>query len=624
MKLRTTLILLVVVAGLALFIKFYESKQPGTEEAARRAQNVLNFDRDKLDGIVIQNGDDRIELRHHDGKWRLETPIKDQADSGAVDSLVSDLEFWQKDNTIPAQDIEKEKNGLAEYGLNKPKLRLQLLGKGMPPEILFGKEAAIEGKMYVRFDNSRDVFIAAQSVRNDIAKKPEDFRDRKLTELTTAQVERVLLKTSAGEIELQKKGDHWQIVKPLRARGDDQKISDLIAQVTTARIEKFVADDRGDLRPYGLAEPRGSMTLFAEGKNNQGQMLQIGALPEKEKNEVYVRFAARNGVYTLPKKIETILNTKPDDLRDRHLVRFETNILDRITIEAPGKTKTVLARKDQNWTMANRNNEAANAEEVSRLIETLQTEQVTRFVADVASDLARYGLDKPQLIVTLSSFASENTAETKAGEEPFATIAFGKVEGNEVYARLGDEPFIVAVQRSLLDKIFADPLQWQSVGIFNYKPEQVHRLSVVTDHEETFVRGPHRQWQPLKGEREVNQVHIKSLLNTLTTLRAVRWVGSTTAEHQLEKPQLVITFTTSPDDKALHKLTVGASNNQGMWFARTDEKPGTFLLSQPDLNALRLPLVRQPTPAPSVSASPGASASPVVSPTPTPSATPSG
>jgi Domain of unknown function (DUF4340) len=622
MKLRTTLILFVIVVGLVLFIKYYESKRPGTEEAERRAQNVLNFDRDKLEGIVIQNGDDRIELRRQDNKWRLEGPIKDQADNGAVDTLVSNLEFWQKDNTIPSKEIEKEKGGLAEYGLSKPKLRLQLLGKEMPPEILFGKEAALEGRMYVRFGNARDVFIAAQSVRNDIAKKPEDFRDRKLTELTTAQVERVLLKTLAGEIELQKKNEHWQIVKPLRARGDDQKIADLIAQVTTARIEKFVADDRGDLRPYGLAEPRGSITLFGEGKNNQGQMLQIGSVPEKEQNEVYVRFAARNGVYTLPKKIETILATKPDDLRDRHLVRFETNILDRITIDAPGRAKTVLARKDQTWSIVNRNNQPANAEEVSRLIETLQTEQVTRFVADVASDLAKYGLDKPQLVVTLSSFASENTAETKAGEEPFATIAFGQVEGNEVYARLGDEPFVVAVQRSLLDNIPADPLQWQSVGIFEYKPEQVHRLGVVTDHEDVFVRGAHKQWQLLKGAGEVNQVHMKSLLNTLTTLRAVRWAGAAAAEHQFEKPQLVITFTTSPDDKAQHKLTVGASNNEGMWFARTEEKQGTFLLSQPDLEALRLPLMKQPSPSPSASPSPAVSASPVVSPAPTASATP--
>jgi len=36
MKARTTLILLVVVVAIGAYIKFYESKRPNTEEAARQ------------------------------------------------------------------------------------------------------------------------------------------------------------------------------------------------------------------------------------------------------------------------------------------------------------------------------------------------------------------------------------------------------------------------------------------------------------------------------------------------------------------------------------------------------------------------------------------------------------
>ena len=447
MKTKTTLLLLTVVVALGVYIKFYESKRPNTVEARQQAQNMVNLDREKLDEIVIQNGDDKIELRRQDRKWRIEAPFKDQADTGAIENFLADLENWQKYDTIPAKEIAKDKSRLDEFGLSKAKLRLKLLGKDTPPEIVFGGDAAFEGKMYVRLDTN-DVFLAGQSVRNDISKKPEEFRDKKLTDLTTAQVTRALLKTAAGEMELEKKADHWEIVKPLRARGDDQKIGDLLAQITTARIQQFVAEDRGDLHPYGLAEPRGSITLFAA-DDKKGQMLQIGGVPEKEKDQVYVRFAARNAVYTLPKKIEEVLGTKPSDLRDRHLVRIDMDILDRITIDAAGKGKTVLARKAESWTIASRNNQPANSGEVNRLLDLLKNEQVTKFVEDVASDLPKYGLDKPQLQLTFSSFASENTAETTAGEHPFATVAFGKTDGDNVYARLGDEPFVVAVRTRL-------------------------------------------------------------------------------------------------------------------------------------------------------------------------------
>ena len=614
MRFRTTLVLFALTAALVVFIKFYETKRPNTEEANRRAQNVINFERDKIDGIVIQNGEERIELKRADKKWRLESPVKDLADGSTIDGLLFDLEDWKKDATISGKEIEADKSRMAEYGVAKAKLRLKLQGADAPPGILFGNNAALEGKTYVRLENSKDVFLAAQSIKNQISKKPEEFRDRKLTDTVATQVIRLSLKTAAGEMELQKQGDHWQIVKPLRARADDQKVNDLIAQITTSRIAQFVADDAGDLHPYALTEPRGTVTIFTA-DDKQGQILQIGGVPEKEKDQIYVRFAPRKFIYTLPNKIETILSTRPNDLRDRHLVRFDQNQLDRITIDVPGKTKTVLSRKDQNWTIVNRNNRLANAAEARRLIDLLAGEQVTNFVADVASDLPKYGLDKPQLTVTLSSFASENTAETQAGEHPLATIAFGKIDGENIFARVGEEPFVVAVRRSTLDNIFADPLQWQELAIFKFKPEQIHRLSLFTDHEQSLIRGANNQWQWVSGSGPINTVKVQALLNTLASLHAVRWIANV-PPGTFDKPSFVISFTTSPDEKAQHKLTIGESSPDGTSMARADEQEGAFVISNSDLRALRGELVQPPSPSPSASASPSVATSPMTAPTP--------
>ncbi len=627
MNWRTTLILAVIaVAGVAYF-RFFEMKRPGTEEAGRQVKNMVNFDRSKIDGIIIQNGDQKIEIRRRDNKWRLETPIRDQADSAVVESLLSDLENWQKEGTIPAKEIDADKSKLAEYGLNNPKLKLKLLGRDRPPEILFGKDAAMENRMYVRFQNSKETFVAGQSVKKDIDKKPEEFRDKKLTDLSTAEVRRVVLKTPAGEMELEKKNAHWEILKPLRARADDQKVNDLISQVTSARIGGFVAEDRGDLRPYGLAEPRGSITLFNQeqksdqktgigesikvaGRDDQGQMLQIGSVPEKEKDQVYVRFAPRGSVYTLPKKVEDILNAKPADLRDNHLVRIDTNILDRITINAPEKAKTVLARKDNDWTIVSPYNAPADSGAVKRMIDTLQKERVKKFVEDVASNLPNYGLDKPQLELTFSSFASENTAESKAGEEPFATIAFGKEDDDTVYARLTDEPFVVAVRRGFVDQISADPLRWQDLSIFKFKPEQIHQVSVTTDKELSLERDQNKQWHWLKGAGAINQANLQSLLKTLSNLYAMRWLGATTLQHGFGKPQLMVAFTTSPDNKTTHNLIIGAQNNDGTLCARMDGRDGTFTISNTDFNSLDLPLQQPATASPSPTAAVTVSPSP--------------
>jgi hypothetical protein len=301
----------------------------------------------------------------------------------------------------------------------------------------------------------------------------------------------------------------------------------------------------------------------------------------------------------LPKKIEEALTTKPADLRDYHLVRIDTNVLDRITIDVPGKGKTVLARKDGNWTIASRNNAPADSRAVRRLIDILQNQRVTTFVEDVASNLPKYGLDKPRLQITFSSFASENTAETKAGEEPFATLSFGKEDGDNVYARLTDEPFVVTARRGLLGQISADPLQWQELSIFKFKPDQIHRLSITTDKELSLERGENNQWHWLKGTGQIDEKNVQLLLNTLSSLHAARWRGATKPQDGLEKPQLTLAFTTSPDDKTTHRLIIGAPANDGTWSAHVDGSEGTFAISDSDLNSLRLPVVAQPSPTPS-------------------------
>ena len=106
----------------------------------------------------------------------------------------------------------------------------------------------------------------------------------------------------------------------------------------------------------------------------------------------------------------------------------------------------------------------------------------------------------------------------------------------------------------------------------------------------------------------------------LSNLRAVRWVGPTIPQHGFDKPQLAISFTTSPDDKISHRLFVGSAAGDGAWFAHVDEREGTFIINDSDFNVLRLPLAIPPGSPPAPAA--GAKASPVPSATAPPVSSP--
>ncbi len=582
MKPRTTLLLLLVAGGLFAFIKLYESKQPTTREAAERDQYVVSFDRDKVTGVDIANKEDRIEIRKQGGDWRLQKPVVDRADNSAVEQLLDSIEHLRKDTALDEKNGEDQ---MKEFGLTHSQLRVKILAPIGPPEILLGNDAAVDGKTYLGIDRSKTVYVADSSIKTQLSKKADDFRDHRVTSLDATQVNKIIL----GQIEAEKVQDHWQLRKPINARGDDQKINDLIAQIINTRIDSFVPG-KGNPVAYGLAEPAITVSLFNPAVKDP-EVLELG---NREKDKVYARLAARNAICLLPKTVQDAVAKKPNDLRDRHLLRLNLDIVDRVNVEPAGKEKIVLARKEEAWEIKSLNNRPANATAVKGLAGALQDETVTAFVADVSAELAKYGLDKPQMKVTFSSYASSNTPESAAGERPVETVSFGKIEGDNVYARLENEPFIVSVKKTILDSIYPDATQWQDLAIYKLKPEEITALDVTRPGQsEIALERAKGVWKLTKGPAPLNDANVQSFCNTFAGLHAVRWL----APGQPVIPSLTVAAAAG---KTAIKLNIGQPVAD-MWVATAEGLPGTFLLSKPDVEALQLPLAGAPKPAPSVS-----------------------
>jgi hypothetical protein len=604
MKLRNTILLLILGVGLFAYIRFVDSKKLSTEELLAQKGKVVDVDRSGADAVTIRNSEGSIQLKKNsEGNWLLESPVKDRADSLAIATLFTSLEGLRME-PIPAG-----KNG--EYGLTKGDVSIKVNGK-TSFELLIGKETAVEGKVYMRIEGKDTAYVASKDLRDQASKGIKDWRDRKLSDLTATQVNKVIVKTAKGEVEAEKTSNHWSLTRPFKGRADDQKVIDLISNATTPRIEEFVADSK-DLGAFGLNEPRATVTFHAEGVK-EPVVLQIGnAKPVEKKDEkkpepekpaapthVYVKLSNRDGVFTVPVAIESLLNTQPNDLRDQNLMRVQSDMVDRITLEAPGGQKIVLGRNGEEWVrkVEKQNDTPVSSGAANKLLSDLTTMKVERFVADVAGDLKQYGLDAPIATVMLSSYSTEGTPETKPGERPLARLFLGKFEGDAGYAKLDDEPFIVAVPASIREGIWTDPLQWQELKIQELKGDDVASFEITRAGQPAlaFDRDKDKKWKLAKGDGVVSQGAAESLVNTLANLRAVRWAGATAAAAQgLDKPNVIIQFTLA--DKKTGKLTVGSNTPEEMWHATLEGKAGTFLLSKPDFDALNGSLIETPKPA---------------------------
>ncbi len=640
MKFKNTFLLFVVAVAIGAYLWFVDRKIPTTKESQDNKDRVFVdehnrvIDRDKITAIAIKTPETKIDLKRDGANWKVEAPVKDRADSGAMSSLLTSIELLRSESTIDNDGKGVSRDQLKDYGLSDPATKMTLTVDGKPVQLLIGKDTAIENRVYAMLDGAKSVKVIASSLRSEISKKVDEFRDRKLSDLSLGQIKKAVIKLPIGEIEVEKTNDHWSLVRPLKARGDDSKIGDTISQALTARVESFVADT-SKLGEYGLEQPRGTVTLTVEGQD-QPQVITIGGNPkdEKEKEKVYARLSSRDAVVLLPKTIETLLTVRPNDLRDKKLVQFNSDLVDRITIEPAGKDKLVLARNGTaGWVRKADKDIEINSSVVTRLLGDLAAATVTNFVADVATELPKYGLDTPAVKVTLSAFSSENTAETKAGEKPIVAVLFGKVNESEVYAKLDDEPFVLSTSKTILDSIVNDPVQLQPLEIYKHKAEDIASFEIVREAQPTllsFTRDKDKNWKLAKGDDKVDTVNVQSLVNTLASLHAVRWVGPVTPEYGFEKPNAVVTFKTA--DGTTGKFTIGGASPDEMRYATADGIAGVFLIAKPDFEAfgtalLDKPTTVAPTPVPAsgavpAPAKPGAATPPVTTPPPPPAPAP--
>ena len=597
MKTRTTLLLALLAAGCFAYLWFVERHQESTRDAAESATKVLSFDRDKLDSLSLRNGSTQLELRKKDGVWQMEQPHQDRADTSAVDRLLGLLEGLRYDSKI---DLSKEQEPelLKEFGLADSETTLRFrAGAGKELELVLGKDSPIGQKLYVQLRGQHSAFVVRNELRGRITASPDEYRDHRLSATPVSSVEKLTIRSGEGEIQLQRSGNHWDLVKPLRARAASSKVNDLLAGMLTAQVSQFLAE--APTPEQALSEPRATVTMSVEGEK-EPLVLLVGAAPTGDdgKDKCFAKLSSRAAVTVLSNAaLDPLIKARPNDLRDRKLIRVASDIVDRITIEPHGRPKIVVARKGENWVLKSGESESTiNEILASKLLADLQSAEATNFVADVAADLSQYHLSEPSLRVTLSSYASENRVEFDAGEKVLAKLLFGPPEGDNAYCKLDDEPFVVAASKNLIGSIPSDAILLQPLDVVDFNPDDVVKISSRKGSDTTVLEKRDGVWK-VSGEGSVNLPAVQAMLSLVSHLRTPKWIGPVDPASQgLEKTEFELNFESKKGDQTSSlKLSVGSPyEGENSLHATVSSKPGTFSLNKADKDILSAPLLHHP------------------------------
>jgi hypothetical protein len=594
MKPRTTLVLLGVAIALAAFIFSLDRCSQNTRDRREHAARVVEVNRTDIDGITIHSGSGLIKVKAEEDAWKMVAPWQDDADAGVIDQLLDAIQNLRPEDVIT--DLgkgDKKRQMLKDFGLNKSKLRLKLDGRRALPELEFGQDTAVQGLGYLHMENDDAVYVVPNDLKKIVSRTPEDFRDHRMTPFLTTLINRAVFQVSGGQIELAKEQDNWQLIRPIKARASNDAVVDILTKMNQTQIAKFVSEIKSNPGSYGLDSPADVLTLY--GGEGEKFEIEIGSAVPSNPQAVYAGLPERNTVVEVSKEFVSLFNITPNDLRDRKVARLNSDLIDRITIENAGQPKIVLARDENRWRFLSPENAAANSISVHRLIQEINDDEVVEFVSDTATDLAKYGLDQPKLRMTFSSYSSENTAESNAGEAVLSTLEFGNSANGITYARLEEEPYIFSIADQTFGDLPKTIFSFRSLDIFDLKRDELISVNVEKAGEEPLdlVRDAKGAWG-LKGhENRQNDGQIQLFLTALTGLRAAAWAGDPNPGYGFDRPSLEIKITyQSGEHQREADLKFGKANSGNQHYAMRTEQEGVFLVDDEQFNQLKASLKR--------------------------------
>lgn len=389
-----------------------------------------------------------LSLEKKNGSWRIVKPKPGKAEQTAVSDLLNAL----RDLTASGwEDGPKDKKA---YGLDKPRAEIVLGIKGATTaeRFLVGGNTKSGLLTYVHQAASPSIAVVKLDDAKKLLAPALSYRDRSIMTFAKARADQIELTKAGTTIVLAKQKDAWKMTQPVSADADADAVNDLLGDLSSLKASQIAGE--GDLVKFGLDKPEllkltvrvqpepkpkpkpaskpttttaaatqattraatkpATQPMVASKPATQSAVASKPATkpaPEKpRKPKTHVLLVAKKGdkVYAaLPKgKLIYELSTSVYDnlaaeLHQRKPIEFETSKVVSVNV-AGGEKPLEFARKDDTWSYVPDPHLSIDEKKVKDMLTGLHDLKAERFLSYTAKDLKPFGLDAPDLTVTIT------------------------------------------------------------------------------------------------------------------------------------------------------------------------------------------------------------------------------
>ena len=426
-RLISTLILIVVLAGLGGYIYFVDRERPvaGTEEAKPKAFDVSP---ENIEEVQITNAaGEKARVQRVDANWLLVEPEKADGDATAVASVTSSVASLEVQRVV-----DENPSDLTQYGLNPPKIDVAFRVKDQQDfqRLLVGDKTPTGGDLYAKKANENKVFLISSFLDSSFNKTAFDFRDKTILKFEREMADGVEIVSGPTTLQLSRMGTEWRLLKPVAVRADYAGAEGIITRLSTGQMQRVVANEAADLRQYGLDRPSVSATVSS---GSSRATLLLGRATE---GGFFAKDAARPVVFTVDEGLATELKKTVADLRRKDMFDARSFTANRIELRRGAESVTFEKTKEgEKDVWKNASGQVADSAKVEDLMTKLSNLRALSFEASTPA-----ALKMPALTVTIRD--DENKDET---------AMFGR-SGADVYGSRADEPGAAKLEASVFDE----------------------------------------------------------------------------------------------------------------------------------------------------------------------------
>jgi hypothetical protein len=357
--------------------------------------------------------------------------------------------------------------------------------------------------------------------------------------LDAGKIEEVRLTSSGGEATTVKKGGSaWRIVSPVDAPADETELSGITSNLASADIQRVVEEKPKDLAPFGLATPKVTVAFTVAGEKAPRTLL-IG-----DKNptgsDLYAKLPEAPRVFLISGFLESTFDRTTFQLRDKKLLAFDRDKVDRIDVVA-GKDTTTLTRQADAWSVTAPVQARADVGTIESVLSRLAGGEVKSIAWDpsaraaaqtgatgaaaarpAAHTLKEFGLDPAErrVVVTAGSARAE--------------LLIGKATPQgDVYAKDAGRPIVFTVEKSLADDVARTTTDFRSKDLFGFRAFTGTRLEITRGGKAVAFekkKGPEKdaveKWVAVPPAKAADEAKNEDLVNKVANLRAESFVSA--------------------------------------------------------------------------------------------------